>query len=461
MKNGMCMWGAVLLAAEAAAVLTLPGLPAGGQGYAAAMAICIVVMAATVFWFVRAASDALRSTHQERLSQQKEMQKELADLLQQQGQLLEEHLHHSEETLQAELKRMRETYDGMERQLAEASSRNVQELSDACSNALSESIQALTQGNAAMLDRQTEAYRENLAATAAQYDAVIAAHAAKLEQQIEAQIRHFVEVNHSAFEENATRVRELVTAESDFLTASEKNNLELHTLISDCLRTYGDASQKAIHDLGQQMNDNAGSALQKLHKAEEKNLQDLLAQTKIYLKNLEQELHAHGVENADLFNRSMEDYRERFVDANAHALAKVQDGTMQMVANANEKVADLADDLGQTNANLRNLKGLIQCFVTELQDHDRKALETQQEFQEEMSDDFEDFRKDMVKAVDTQLGKYNNSLGALDQSVQKVMKAVQENTADYQGTLAQIQKTQTEMNTLTKQDIELMKKLLR
>ena len=443
MKKNIFLWTALLLVAEIAAALTLPGLPAGGMGYAAAMAVCVAVVAVTAFFLARAVLTALRAfkdaicaAQEAELSQQKDMNKELVDILKQQGHLLEDStrtftaqldafIERTEETLQAELKQLREASDNMERHYARTlddvrtasvesvhtmskrlqeysaemeqrltgvSDKNTKDLSAVCSGVVSESVQVLKQGNAEMLDRQTAAYEKELADTAARYDAALTAHVGQLKQQMETQIAHMMEVNCSALEDAVT----------------------------------------------------------KLHATEEESLQNLSMRMESQLDSLDQKLRAHSMESADLFSCSMEDYRDRFVEASAHALAQVQDDTMQVVANANSKVSELAD-------NINKLGTAIRVIIQELQARSKEEKQMQENFQES----FDGFRDDVVRDMRSELRKYSEKLSELGQYVENVMETVKKNTETYQQTLTQIQESQREMNTLNKKDIDLMKELLR
>lgn len=64
-------------------------------------------------------------------------------------------------------------------------------------------------------------------------------------------------------------------------------------------------------------------------------------------------------------NQLMIDYREKFVEANAKAIAEVQADNINSITDANEKVAQLAEDLKKFQGNIVGTLELLQSIINE------------------------------------------------------------------------------------------------
>lgn len=201
--------------------------------------------------------------------------------------------------------------------------------------------------------------------------------------------------------------------------------------------------------------------VEKLRKAGMENIDGLSGVLGGYLNRLQQQLDEHSNKNVRQFSNSMDDYRERFVQANAAALADVQISTVQSIENANDKVAELAEKLKETNRSILGLSHLQNQFLAEMKETNEEQRETQEEFADQIGDKLDDAKKAMAKSIEKELDEYNELFKQLAKKIDSVTDSVKKNTDEYRQTLKHIKEGQLAMNSLTQKDIQLMERLVK
>lgn len=160
-----------------------------------------------------------------------------------------------------------------------------------------------------------------------------------------------------------------------------------------------------------------------------------------------EKLRSLNAENAGEFSHSMENYREKFVDANSSALASVQKDNLDAITDANKKVVDLAKKLS-------DLGGMITIFLNESKKSNKDFMENIEGLLSDKLNDYNDTSEEIKNSSDAV--KKN-----IEKFVEKCNNFITENTESYKSTLKTITQSQLEANSLTEKDINLLKQLLK
>ena len=158
--------------------------------------------------------------------------------------------------------------------------------------------------------------------------------------------------------------------------------------------------------------------------------------------------------NADEFRNSMDNYRENFVAANSVALASVQKDNVDAVTDANKKVSQLSEMMSDA---MEWFESVITRFQTDILENNEKR---------------NDFMKDVRQIYDDKLQEYVETSREIQNSSDEVKNSIngfisqcdvyiKSNTNSYKNTLDQIFKSQRDANSLTEEDIKLLKQLLK
>ena len=158
--------------------------------------------------------------------------------------------------------------------------------------------------------------------------------------------------------------------------------------------------------------------------------------------------------NADEFRNSMDNYRENFVAANSVALASVQKDNVDAVTDANKKVSQLSEMMSDA---MEWFESVITRFQTDILENNEKR---------------NDFMNDVRQIYDDKLQEYVETSREIQNSSDEVKNSIngfisqcdvyiKSNTNSYKNTLDQIFKSQRDANSLTEEDIKLLKQLLK
>lgn len=161
-----------------------------------------------------------------------------------------------------------------------------------------------------------------------------------------------------------------------------------------------------------------------------------------------------NIENSSVFSESMNEYRDRFVEANASALANVQIDNVNSITDANEKVSQLATNMKKFQEQIVNIVYTLQSIIKDGIDEKKAQDESFDENMNALVDD-------KLSEYNAKLQTYNDTFTELGSKITEVMNACQSNTSKYEETLKYIIKTQQESNSLSEKDLELLKKFMK
>ncbi len=180
-----------------------------------------------------------------------------------------------------------------------------------------------------------------------------------------------------------------------------------------------------------------------IEKTETDNINNISRVMQEKLKNLADTIHMLNTEQVELFNNTMQDYREKFVEANAAALATVQSDATQVISEAHKKIGDLSEKISET-------ENQIQQMSNELL-----------EMSEAIHSAIEDGNENLEEIIEVKLEDYNDTFKKMKKTINDVYDNIQSNTEQYQSMFEEIQKMQKDMNSLTEQDIHILEELLK
>jgi hypothetical protein len=177
-------------------------------------------------------------------------------------------------------------------------------------------------------------------------------------------------------------------------------------------------------------------------------------QMKKRINDLIEKIQNLNIENVEAYNETMVDYRDKFVEANAKAIAEVQSDNVNSITDANEKVSQLAENLKKFQGDIAGTLELIQSIIN-------AGIEGQQTQDEEFEASMNEMVDEKLTEYDRKLQEYNDMFASLEDKITEVMAACHSNTAKYEETLRFIMDAQKEANSLNSKDIELLNNLMR
>lgn len=217
---------------------------------------------------------------------------------------------------------------------------------------------------------------------------------------------------------------------------------------------YCEKLNNSLKDKITQLVDDRNSFVEEMKNIADNQLIGMDEQMKERIKDLFEKIHNLNIENADTYNKSMIDYREKFVEANAKAIAEVQADNINSITDANEKVAQLAENLKKFQRDIVGTLGLLQSIIDE-------GIKNQQTQDEEFGSTMSDLVDEKLTEYDRKLQEYNETFTSLGEKITEVMNACYSNTANYEKTLSFIIDAQKEANSLNSKDIDLLKSLMK
>lgn len=177
-------------------------------------------------------------------------------------------------------------------------------------------------------------------------------------------------------------------------------------------------------------------------------------QIKARIRDLVEKIQKLNIDNADAYNRAMIDYREKLVEANARAIAEVQADNINTITDANQKVAQLAENMKKFQGDITGTLEILQSII----DQGIKDKQTQDENFESAMGNLVD---EKLTEYDRKLKEYNETFTSLGEKITEVINACHMNTTNYEKTLSFIIDAQKEANSLNNKDIELLKSLVK
>ena len=161
-----------------------------------------------------------------------------------------------------------------------------------------------------------------------------------------------------------------------------------------------------------------------------------------------------NTKNSDRFHETMVDYRGKFVEANAEALAAVQHDNISSITTANEKIAELAVGMKKFSKDIAMVLSMLEGDI-------KKGLEDQANHSEDFHDKMDMLFEGKLDAYNVKLKEYNERFSELSSRIQEVIEACENNTSQYEQTLKLILDSQNAANSLNNEDIELLKSIMK
>lgn len=238
--------------------------------------------------------------------------------------------------------------------------------------------------------------------------------------------------------DNYKKLQELSDQVSGYISENAK-------FISFC-QNINDSLQNSIN----QMITDREKFINDLNILSDNHLGSLDEHMKSKIQNMVEQLQTLNIENATMFSDAMSEYREKFVEASASAIAEVQVDNVSSITDANKKVSELA-------FNLKKFQEDICGTLTILE----QIIKTGVNEQKEQNESFDSTLNELVDAklseYNSKLQTYNDYIETLGKKITEVMDACHNNTTKYEDTLKFIIEAQREANSLNNKDVELLK----
>ncbi len=218
--------------------------------------------------------------------------------------------------------------------------------------------------------------------------------------------------------------------------------------------TYCKELSNSLQSSIKKMIDDRDRFIDDLNSISDNHMEGLDSHMKSRIQNMVEQLQALNIKNATMFSGAMEEYREKFVEANANAIAGVQEDNVSSITDANNKISQLAD-------NLKKFQEDISGTLTVLQSIIETGINEQKEQDENFDSTMNELVDEKLSEYNAKLQEYNEYIEILGEKITDVMNACQSNTAKYDETLRYIVEAQKEANSLNNKDVELLKTFMR
>ena len=126
----------------------------------------------------------------------------------------------------------------------------------------------------------------------------------------------------------------------------------------------------------------------------------------------------------------------------------------EMSENSYKRICDLADIMCKYNDDVKN-------FRKDVVDVNKMMKETINRGIDDFSVKYGEFNNELNDTIDSKLGEYNEKFDTLSQNINELIKVCDTNAKSYKDSLDFISRSQTESNSLTKEDIKLLQQLLK
>ena len=241
--------------------------------------------------------------------------------------------------------------------------------------------------------------------------------------------------NNKKLQNLCEQVNEYISENTKFMTYCQDLSNELRSSISQMI----DDREKFIDDL---------------ISISDHHMEGFDNHMKSRIQNMVDQLQVLNNKNVAMFSGAMNEYREKFVEANARAIAAVQVDNVSSITDANDKIIQLAGNLKLFQENISDTLFLLQSTI-------EKGVSDQKEQEETFNSDINQLVDDKLSEYNNKLQKYNDGIKSLAKKITDVMNACQSNTAKYDETLRYIIESQREANSLNTKDVELLKTFMK
>lgn len=225
---------------------------------------------------------------------------------------------------------------------------------------------------------------------------------------------------------------------------SENNKFALHC------QNMGDSLQRSII----QMIDDRDGFITDMNDVMKNHIEGFDVQLKSRVQNMIDQIQTLNIENATLFSDAMDGYREKFVEANASAIAEVQVDNVSSITDANNKISQMASNLKKFQEDISGTLGVLSSII-ENGVNDQKAQD------ESFDEIIRELIDEKLSEYNSKLQKYNEYIEILGGKITEVMLACQNNTSKYEETLGFIVESQKEANSLNDKDLDLLKSFIK
>lgn len=368
-------------------------------------------------------------------------------------------------------------------QILAVSSNNIDKMKLSCENVLNITAERIVSENEETGNKRTEAFENSLKELENTYNSIISAHIKVLEEQIVDSITMFMAENKSALMANNEMASELISSERVFVSEIENNNTKLRETITGAFEEYSKSVERNITDIKNVIEQgiNAGSqnaieSINSLSKVNSETVNQFADELKIYsdnlnilsdnhlgslddhmkskIQNMVEQLRTLNIENATMFSDAMSEYREKFVEASARAIAQVQVDNVSAITDANKKVSELALNLKKFQEDIPKTLTILQGIITD-------GVNEQKGQDEDFHSAMNELADEKLSEYNSKLQEYNDYIETLGKKITEVMDACHNNTTKYEDTLKVIIEAQREANSLNNKDVELLKTFMK
>lgn len=156
------------------------------------------------------------------------------------------------------------------------------------------------------------------------------------------------------------------------------------------------------------------------------------------------------LKNAENFHYSMNEYRQKFVEASAEALSKVQVDLRENVKANLEQISKLTDETTE-------LADLFDEYMEKSEnsanDYNKKTLEVLYNIRQ--------YEKDANSNISGKIGEISNLIENVLVENEKIHKLIHDNTDAYNSSLQQINEGQRRISELSSKDIDLLERMMK
>jgi len=235
--------------------------------------------------------------------------------------------------------------------------------------------------------------------------------------------------------DNNLRLQELASSLDDL---SKKNQF----FIEECLKNNTNVVSH-INELTDQYRE----LFENLRKISHDNIDSIDEKIKMNLSELDEKISALNKKQVSDFAQTMEDYRDRFVEANANALANVQIDLTDKIKESNQKIIEITELVKKESDGICkftvSLKERFDSFITDF---------------EEKNQDNNDSFNDSISEIDGHIKKWTDGI---KNNIEEINEKYNESAQNILKNIEIMSQNMQNMNRLTEQDLELLNNLVK
>lgn len=218
--------------------------------------------------------------------------------------------------------------------------------------------------------------------------------------------------------------------------------------------TYCQDLSNALQSSISQLIDDRDRFIDDLNDISNHHLEGFDSHMKSRIQSMVEQLQSLNIRNAELFSGAMDEYREKFVEANASAIAEVQVDNVSSITDANDKISHLATNMKKFQEDICGTLSVLQSIID-------TGVNEQKDLNENFDTDMKDLVDEKLSEYNNKLQQYNESIESLGKKITDVLNACQNNTSKYDETLRYIIEAQREANSLNAKDVQLLKSFMK